>query len=488
MYQSPDQAGPAVTAPPLAAPPLRPRRRLAATPWLLLLAGVLTLDLGLLQRGAAPPANDRLLQAAAAPLEAHLALLHGMLAEIARQPTTQDLLETDDADGAQRWALQLLRFLPPASDAALITLDGRSLGADPAQALAPYAVAPLLGWPAERLGRHIPVYPAPPTRFDLLAPVQDEAGNPLGLLRVGFDLREIEALLQQAAAPGRSIRLTAGDGTLIARIGDGGPAAVADALSRGLAHSDWRLSLSQPAALADPPLAWLAGLNLGALLITAAGLYVQQRRRWRGLQRELDAVNGYLGQLAADEARPLAPDLQTTAALLPPLEALGRNLHRQRQQLARQNRRDPLTGLLNRRQFNEEFSRAYDFARRSMPVCVALVRITGLDALPPEQADQALRALSRSLLDNSRKVDLAARLGHDRFALLLFDMKTAGVMPWLQRLQQHFRGQLPAQLDNDIVCGFTLIQRHRDNDPAQVLLRAEAALAATDAAQPLIGK
>ncbi len=485
MYQSPDQAGPAVSAPAPSAPPARPRRRLAAAPWLILLAGVMALDLGLLQRHAATPAEAPTRQAAAAPLQAHLALLRGLLAALAQQPTTQDLLDSGDEDAALRWSLQLLRFLPAATAADLITRDGRRLGVVADAPTPSYAIEELPQWPSERLTRHIPVYPEPATHFDLLSPVRDEAGDLLGVLRVAFPLAPIEALLARQATAGVGLELLSGDGRPIARAGPGGEA---DEAGHPIEGTDWRLRLIRPSDQAALPLPWLAGLNLAALLLAAAGLYLQQRRQRRRLRRELNAIGGYLGQLAAAQARPLLPELRNTAVLRPALEALDRDLHRQRQQLARQNRRDPLTGLLNRRQFNEEFSRAYDFARRNMPVCVALVRLQGIDALDADAANQAVRALGRGLLKNSRKVDLAARLGDDRFALLLFDMKPTGVQPFLQRLQARFQSLWAEDHEVGIRCGYTLIHRHRDNDPAQVLARAEAALSAADDEHPIVGK
>ncbi len=127
-------------------------------------------------------------------------------------------------------------------------------------------------------------------------------------------------------------------------------------------------------------------------------------------------------------------------------------------------------------------------------MCVVRIQLHGLDAQSQESARHTLKLLARTLLQVSRKVDLAARLGDDQFALLLFGSKRNGAEACLQRLRDsfHARQRQHPHASGDTLCtlrcGYTLIHRHRDNDPERILARAEQALHEADDAQPVIGK
>jgi diguanylate cyclase (GGDEF)-like protein len=85
---------------------------------------------------------------------------------------------------------------------------------------------------------------------------------------------------------------------------------------------------------------------------------------------------------------------------------------------------DPLTGLLNRRRFDERVAeeakrgRRYDHA--SSVLCVDIDRLKTInDRFGHRAGDSALVDLSRILLKNVRAIDAVARIGGDEFAVLL---------------------------------------------------------------------
>ncbi len=85
---------------------------------------------------------------------------------------------------------------------------------------------------------------------------------------------------------------------------------------------------------------------------------------------------------------------------------------------------DTLTGLKNRRAFQEAAVAEIERARRhGRPFTVALIDLDGFkhlnDTLGHEAGDKALVAVSGLLLGRLRGVDLVARLGGDEFGLLL---------------------------------------------------------------------
>jgi diguanylate cyclase (GGDEF)-like protein len=147
---------------------------------------------------------------------------------------------------------------------------------------------------------------------------------------------------------------------------------------------------------------------------------------------------------------------------------------------------DDLTGLPNRRHFNNEFVRAYNLARRGIPMAVVLMDLDNFKTLNISAGnaagDQALKLLSNTLQQYCRKTDFAARLGGDEFALLLLDMQHDKIRPCLEKLAETFLDQqarhpaVPDELRCTISVGFTFINVHRDYNAAAVLTRADKTL------------
>ncbi|MEY4592510.1 MAG: hypothetical protein RIR18_1405 [Pseudomonadota bacterium] len=99
-------------------------------------------------------------------------------------------------------------------------------------------------------------------------------------------------------------------------------------------------------------------------------------------------------------------------------------------QLAYQARHDPLTGLINRREFETRLEAALDMAQAGGTVCsvlfIDLDRFKKVNDVAGHMAgDELLRRISRQLHNRIRDTDTLARLGGDEFAVLLNDCPTA---------------------------------------------------------------
>jgi diguanylate cyclase (GGDEF)-like protein len=90
-------------------------------------------------------------------------------------------------------------------------------------------------------------------------------------------------------------------------------------------------------------------------------------------------------------------------------------------------RRDGLTGIANRRTFDEHVDRAWaQAAREGMPLTLLLIDIDHFkaynDRFGHQAGDECLRRVAWSLSENARRpLDLAARYGGEEFALVLYD-------------------------------------------------------------------
>lgn len=101
---------------------------------------------------------------------------------------------------------------------------------------------------------------------------------------------------------------------------------------------------------------------------------------------------------------------------------------------------DPLTGLYNRRKFDESLQHEVSRALRYGPVSLLVIDLDSFklvnDRHGHQTGDDALKAVAQVLKSCCRSTDTCARLGGDEFAIILphSDSRAAGVV--LQRIQR----------------------------------------------------
>jgi len=108
--------------------------------------------------------------------------------------------------------------------------------------------------------------------------------------------------------------------------------------------------------------------------------------------------------------------------------------------LAEEARTDPLTGLLNRRGFDEHAARELAHAGRDgRPIAIAIFDIDHFKLVNDERGhaagDRVLTHMGRALAAQSRAIDVAARLGGEEFAVLMPDCDEAGAESFADRVR-----------------------------------------------------
>jgi diguanylate cyclase (GGDEF)-like protein len=420
-------------------------------------------------------------------VESQLAFFQQIVNHVAAQPTTQDILENKDHLQAQTWALQMRRFLPQAMGVALLDNAGQIYGLPADTQLGPQSLTDLAKLSQGESISMPPVHrlTAETSHFDLVAPVLDETDTPLGMVFVNFGLRTLQPLLKGNTNSGQKLILRDGRGDVIAQHDRLDRDTDSQNLKLNVNQTDWQLSLTENLQQSLPSFLSLVIFNISALLLTVGIIAFMVRYARNSLGTDFSQVKTLLNNLA--EGEPLAkefatPQLRETAEILPAISHIQRGLDKKQQLLQNHQLNNETTGLPNRRQFNNEFARAYDFARRGTAVCVVRLHVEGLEKLSDKQNTQVLKLLSKTLKEHVRKVDHIAHLETDQFALLMFGMTAEGATPCLERLHKSFLGkqaQLPTLPDNLICslhCGYTMIHPHRDNSAAEVLKRTENAL------------
>lgn len=130
---------------------------------------------------------------------------------------------------------------------------------------------------------------------------------------------------------------------------------------------------------------------------------------------------GLLGRQFNDMAENVQRKHQEIAKLNSQLERRVRERTSQLRELAA---RDPLTGLYNRRHFNEELTRRLAEADRfGSDMALLMFDVddfkTVNDTLGHQEGDRVLGAVARSILTALRATDIAARFGGDEFIVLM---------------------------------------------------------------------
>ncbi|MET0288255.1 MAG: diguanylate cyclase [Pseudoxanthomonas sp.] len=143
-------------------------------------------------------------------------------------------------------------------------------------------------------------------------------------------------------------------------------------------------------------------------------------------------------------------DLQSQAEQLRQADqdkgVLLERLRHQSESFERQAREDALTGLPNRRAFEERLSLEMLRAQRTgQPLCLVAMDVDHFkkvnDQYSHSVGDTVLKQVGRLLLEASRASDMAARTGGEEFCLLLTDTPLPQAAHACERLRRLFHGQ-----------------------------------------------
>lgn len=223
------------------------------------------------------------------------------------------------------------------------------------------------------------------------------------------------------------------------------------------------------------PWVWLAAALV--LLLVWAGLYRYGIYRYKAHSQRLARLvdqRTYDLQLQAESL--LAANQDKTRLL--------ERLREQSEAFERQAREDALTGLPNRRVFDEALGREFARHRRNgHPLCLVVLDIDHFksvnDRFSHSTGDQVLKDVGQLLRTACRDGDVPARLGGEEFALLLADTTTAEAEQLCVRLKALFHARTDWAGVEGLAVTFSagLVEVEAgDASPADVYQRADRAL------------
>ncbi len=149
--------------------------------------------------------------------------------------------------------------------------------------------------------------------------------------------------------------------------------------------------------------------------------------------------------------------------------------------LRRERETDPLTGVLNRRGFED---RSEILLRKvsGRPVSMALCDLDHLksinDTLGYHSGDEVLRRFGELLRSELRMTDLARRIGGEEFAVFMPDTGEAEAMLVLEQLRSRAEDRLHEALKGHsrVTASFGVAQRRTDESLQDLMRRADALL------------
>jgi len=202
--------------------------------------------------------------------------------------------------------------------------------------------------------------------------------------------------------------------------------------------------------------------------------YMVHRYRTKNV-RLARLVNERTRDLQAQAERLLAADRERAQLL--------ERVRRQAVAYERQAREDALTGLPNRRRFDEILTRDMAVSQRAgHPLCLALIDLDHFkrinDAHSHAVGDAVLREAAIVFAAGSRAADLLARLGGEEFALLLPDTTLDEAITICERMQEKFQTHALWAGVHGLRVTFSvgIAECRFDDTPARLMERADAAM------------
>ncbi len=201
-------------------------------------------------------------------------------------------------------------------------------------------------------------------------------------------------------------------------------------------NGDWSESEASLSVRIPPRLWERAGFYPVLLVLAMLAGVGAYRLRVRQLRNDAQRLAALVAQGTAE----LRGQTERLQAIDREKSALLGQLQAQSEAFARQAREDGLTGLANRRAFDEALAREFSRAQRTgSPLCLALLDLDHFkrvnDAYSHAAGDAVLRAIADLMRLHCREMDLVARWGGEEFALLFPATGLADAVAVCERLR-----------------------------------------------------
>lgn len=311
--------------------------------------------------------------------------------------------------------------------------------------------------------------------------------HPVGIACASFNVDVLSTILAGAIASGQRAVLYDASGRVMTQIGETPKGVQLLTAAAPVADSGWQLQLSQ--APPDHVRSYLAiAVLLSIIGFVPVVFAVLNLRMLRDTAAELGNVGEFLRLGGHQGFLPVAPSckVKETATLLPIVQRIFGDLNRNREAINELSFSDSLTKLPNREYFWKMLGHAFELAKRGTDICLLSLEVSDFqkanDKLGNEATDEILKMVAETLKQQTRKSDIAGRLGVFNFGAIFYNAKGHLMRNRLAQLQQDFvkRQKSSAATAGHVYCkltgGLTYIDKEKDARPEDALLRADNAL------------
>jgi diguanylate cyclase (GGDEF)-like protein len=183
-----------------------------------------------------------------------------------------------------------------------------------------------------------------------------------------------------------------------------------------------------------------------------------------------------------------ANDYMTKPYYVPELMArlsVGERLTRERREMEKQAAHDALTGLHNRRTFEERLAHEFERAKRyGRPMSILMIDVDNFKSINDNYGhpcgDVVLQRIAQVIAGRTRKADIAARYGGEEFVVLLPEIGLEGGVQTGEKLRQEIAAMRidnhAAPLSPTVSIGVASTSARRYPDPSSVVQDADLAL------------
>lgn len=247
-----------------------------------------------------------------------------------------------------------------------------------------------------------------------------------------------------------------------------------------LTKTDWNIFVSTPAntitEMLKQTLEKISGVVLTILLLVAVGMAFISSRIARPLEQLARYVKATDNSTLPEKLSTIRVWYQEAALLRSALENSSRSVSARLAVLSDEALTDPLTGLLNRRGFNEQSSRIENGKIQSVIAVDIDYFKTINDRYGHETGDRVLVEVANLLRLTCRESDIISRFGGEEFILLLPDTALPDAMVIAERIRQIIaETNFPEGSHLTISAGVASLQECGD-DQEQLLRDADLAL------------
>lgn len=417
-----------------------------------------------------------------------------IIATLAQGSKTKELVIFGEQEEAQKWAQRTQLLIPDSIGVALFNEDGSILGRKKVLKVGKLCYADLHNHIQDIPFKKPTVHRANPAfaHFDLFSNIIADDEN-IGVLFASIRLSVLQTLLDELTEQGEHLQLYTGDNELVVETNhymdknsvDQNTIHIPDIPVR---DTDWYLKAHIEQNKLTDVLVYIALTNSILFILLSFILYIFSDRLVKTFSSDFKTIHNMLIGLKNHEmsATNIRSRLSETEDIVIDIQNIAEDISESQQQLVKFSLYDDLTGLLNRRGFNQESARCIDLANRDIESTIISLDLDYFkqinDNLGHATGDKMLEILADCIKSTSRTVDVAARLGGDEFCVILVKCSIQQAIRWYEKLSAEFMCQQSQQfeLPDDIKpcslsAGCTLIDE-KDTQVSALLSRADEAL------------